>query len=173
MASEEQKPSQDASIEDVLSSIKQIVEQESGKKTPGVPQATAAQAAVLELSEMEIVAETTAVDNRPVDNIPVAEPEVVDINAFSQTGESVPVKETKPEPTPAAAKPVSGSTAKQLPEGHVHLTAIAGAKGLQVGFPVEVLAEALRPLIKDWVDSNLPDIVERLVKEELAKLADK
>jgi cell pole-organizing protein PopZ len=172
MASEEQKPSQDASIEDVLSSIKQIVEQESGKKTPGVPQSSAAQTAVLELSEMEIVAETTAVDNRPVDNIPVAEPEVVDINAFNQTGESVPVKETKPEPAPAA-KPVSGSTAKQLPEGHVHLTAIAGAKGLQVGFPVEVLAEALRPLIKDWVDSNLPDIVERLVKEELAKLADK
>ena len=162
MATEEQKPAQDASIEDVLSSIKQIVEQESGKKTPGAPQAPAAAqpaaAAVLELSEMEVMGETPVVDKSPVDKTPVAEPEVVDINAFSE-----------PAPTPKAAP----QPRQQLPEGHVHLTAIAGAKGLQVGFPVEVLAEALRPLIKDWVESNLPDIVERLVKEELAKLADK
>lgn len=161
---EEQKPAQDASIEDVLSSIKQIVEQESGKKTPGAPVVNTKAEAVLELSETEILGETRPVDNRVVDNTPVAEPEVVDINAFAQ---AAPVAASKP------AGKVQGSTSSTLPEGHVHLTAMAGARGLQIGFPVEVLAEALRPLIKDWVESNLPDIVERLVKEELAKLADK
>ena len=166
MAAEEQKPAQDATIEDVLSSIKQIVEQESGKKTPGAPVANTKAEAVLELSETEILGDVRPVDNRAVDNTPVAEPEVVDINAFAQAAPAAAPK--------LAAKPApQASTTSTLPEGHVHLTAMAGARGLQIGFPVEVLAEALRPLIKDWVESNLPDIVERLVKEELAKLADK
>tara|TARA_Y100001960_G_scaffold87049_1_gene93279 strand:+ start:1693 stop:2526 length:834 start_codon:yes stop_codon:yes gene_type:complete len=55
----------------------------------------------------------------------------------------------------------------------VALKAVPAATGLQVGFPVEVLAEALRPMIADWVEENLPSIVEKLVKEELSKLADK
>jgi len=54
-----------------------------------------------------------------------------------------------------------------------HLNALPSAEGLQVGFPMEVLAEALRPLVKGWIQNNLPEIVERLVKEELEKLADK
>lgn len=182
MAAEEQKLAQDASIEDVLSSIKQIVEQESGTKTPGVPQpfvatplpevvSEKAPESVLELSETEIMGEQA-----PVDNKHVAEPEVVDIDAFIQTGDNVATKTPSETATDVAATPKTASTKNSLPSlpgGQVHLTAMAGAKGLQVGFPVEVLAEALRPLIKDWVDSNLPDIVERLVKEELAKLADK
>ena len=55
----------------------------------------------------------------------------------------------------------------------VALKAVPSVSGLQVGFPVEVLAEALRPMIADWVEDNLPSIVEKLVKEELSKLADK
>lgn len=54
----------------------------------------------------------------------------------------------------------------------VHLSTRAGANGLEVSFPAEVLAEALRPLVKDWLADNLPDVVDRLVKEELAKLAE-
>lgn len=55
----------------------------------------------------------------------------------------------------------------------VALKAVPAASGLQVGFPVEVLAEALRPMVAGWVEENLPTIVEKLVKEELSKLADK
>lgn len=55
----------------------------------------------------------------------------------------------------------------------VALKAVPGVSGLQVGFPIEVLAEALRPMISGWIEDNLPHIVEKLVKEELSKLADK
>jgi uncharacterized protein len=55
----------------------------------------------------------------------------------------------------------------------ISLKAVPGINGLQVGFPIEVLAEALRPMVSDWVEANLPTIVEKLVKEELSKLADK
>lgn len=55
----------------------------------------------------------------------------------------------------------------------VFLPTTPSAKGLQVSFPSEVLAEALRPLVTGWIEENLADIVERLVKEELSKLVEK
>jgi cell pole-organizing protein PopZ len=40
------------------------------------------------------------------------------------------------------------------------------------GKSVEVfVAELLRPLLKDWLDRNLPAIVERVVEQEVKKLA--
>ena len=67
----------------------------------------------------------------------------------------------------------AGAAAVAAATDYKHLNALPSAEGLQVGFPMEVLAEALRPLVKGWIQNNLPDIVERLVKEELEKLADK
>jgi uncharacterized protein len=33
----------------------------------------------------------------------------------------------------------------------------------------EVVCEALRPVLKSWVDENLPDLVERLVRGEIER----
>lgn len=57
------------------------------------------------------------------------------------------------------------------PQERVNLKAIPSANSsLQVGFPLEVLAEALRPLVKDWVEENLQEVVERLVRDEIQKM---
>jgi uncharacterized protein len=38
--------------------------------------------------------------------------------------------------------------------------------------PLDEVAEAmLRPMMQDWLDNNLPGIVERLVREEIARIA--
>jgi uncharacterized protein len=38
--------------------------------------------------------------------------------------------------------------------------------------PMEEVAEAmLRPMMKDWLDNNLPNLVERLVREEISRIA--
>lgn len=65
----------------------------------------------------------------------------------------------------------SESPTVEISPSAINLPASATAAGLQIAFPSEVLAEALRPLVKSWVEQNLPDIVERLVKEELERLA--
>ncbi len=53
----------------------------------------------------------------------------------------------------------------------INLKAIPSANAsLQIGFPLEVLAEALRPMVKDWVEENLQEVVERLVREEIQKM---
>ena len=74
--------------------------------------------------------------------------------------------------TAAATEAVAKAAAEEVAK-KVFLPTTPSAKGLQVSFPAEVLAEALRPLVTDWINQNLGDIVERLVKEEISKLVDK
>ncbi|MEC8066884.1 MAG: DUF2497 domain-containing protein [Pseudomonadota bacterium] len=86
-----------------------------------------------------------------------------------------PAAEAPAEPQEQAA-PATEAVAKAAAEEvakKVFLPTTPSAKGLQVSFPAEVLAEALRPLVTDWINQNLGDIVERLVKEEISKLVDK
>lgn len=52
----------------------------------------------------------------------------------------------------------------------LELAAIPGPTGLQVALPAEVLAEALRPLISQWLSQNLPGVVEQMVREEILKI---
>lgn len=47
----------------------------------------------------------------------------------------------------------------------------ASVSGNQVTLPAEVLAMALRPMVQDWLRQNLAGVVEKLVKDELAKMA--
>lgn len=35
----------------------------------------------------------------------------------------------------------------------------------------DLLVELLRPMLKDWLDQNLPAVVERVVEQEVKKLA--
>ena len=49
--------------------------------------------------------------------------------------------------------------------------AILGQRELQVGgsdIPLEgMVREMMRPLLKEWLDQNLPYLIERLVKKEI------
>ena len=85
---------------------------------------------------------------------------------------AVEAKEEEPKQEEAKDDKPAEKPAEQAAK-QVHLKTVPGPAGLQVSFPTEVLAEALRPLVKDWLHENLPDVVDRLVKEELSKLAEK
>jgi len=37
----------------------------------------------------------------------------------------------------------------------------------------DIVRDLLRPMLKNWLDDNLPDIIERLVEKELERLAEK
>ncbi len=68
----------------------------------------------------------------------------------------------------AAAAPVVAAAA--VNGQRLELSAFKTHQGLQVGLPAEVLAEALRPMVSQWLSENLPAVVERLVRDEIAKL---
>ena len=212
---------QNASMDEILSSIRDIVKEEAEKGTdsaaaavaapdgdkPAVqepvaedavtePEPASAPAAVAEEEEDEDILELTEVveDNttRASAEAPpeAAEPAAATEEAVAAAGEEQPDPEADveaeaaeehpavaepaatPDPAPAAAPAEAATATTAAPEKRVHLNALPSAQGLQLAFPVEVLAEALRPLVRDWVSDNLPDIVERLVREELSKLVE-
>ncbi|PZP39004.1 MAG: hypothetical protein DI585_05515 [Pseudomonas fluorescens] len=65
-----------------------------------------------------------------------------------------------------AAAPVMTSKGK----ASFDLGMVDGPNGVQIAFPAEVLAMALRPMVQEWLTKNLPAVVERLVKDEISKL---
>lgn len=58
-----------------------------------------------------------------------------------------------------------------------HLRDIASEKRLHLGkgdMTIEaIVRETLKPYLKEWLDINLPDIVERVVKKEIAHVMDR
>ncbi len=99
-------------------------------------------------------------------------------------GEEVSAMETKAEPAPlpsapsaaeahdvAAPKPalVSEKTSRQVAAAFGELSdafAARSKKSLD-----EMAEEMLRPMLQDWLDNNLPTLVERLVREEIERVA--
>lgn len=55
------------------------------------------------------------------------------------------------------------------------LGSVSGARGMPLGDGAktleEIVKDLLRPMLKDWLDRNLPSLVERLVAREIAKIA--
>ena len=37
----------------------------------------------------------------------------------------------------------------------------------------DLVKDLLRPVLKQWLDANLPDMVERIVREEVERIADR
>ena len=132
----------------------------------------AEEAVATEADEGEVDIDALMAEQQAVEETP-AEPAQEEIS--EEQPEEPAAEDDLTEAVEKAMAPKQKAAAEKAPataNGVQALPAIPSAKGLQVGFPVEVLAEALRPLVQDWVAQNLPDIVERLVREEIQKLTD-
>lgn len=94
----------------------------------------------------------------------IAEPAIAKVAAPAPVAEAAApaaraaVQKTAPEARPAAPNPTLGAMAS------------AGASGN----PIEnMVSEMMRPMIKEWIDTNLPGIVERKVEAEIQQVANK
>lgn len=160
--SAEEKAEAEASVDDMVADIvaeEAPAEEVKEETTEEAPEEMLAEAA----AEADEVSEEAAeeVVEEPIEE---AEPEM----------EAAPVEEEeKPKAKRKARKKSDIDELTDAAMGKVNLNTIPTATGLQVAFPAEILAEALRPLVKDWIGENLQDIVERLVREELSKLAER
>jgi cell pole-organizing protein PopZ len=138
----------DPSMEDILASIRRILSEDDAG-APAPPDSTAADPAqpmVLTLQESMIVAEPT----QP----PSAQPPSV----------VSPVTPVAADPPP----PATGSITALL------RTLIAEREQVPVhrGGPTieDLVREEIRPLLKQWLDANLPPVVERLVRAEIERV---
>jgi cell pole-organizing protein PopZ len=191
--------SQEPTMEEILASIRRIISEDDAPAEEPTAEVAAPQAAAPEpvvSFEPEPVPEPTpmAAYEPPA---PEPEPEddaleltervdqVGDLDVYSPT---VAPASSEPEsavysPPPSSYEPVSEPISPASDEGLLSQTAATAAASAfgqlsaAIGMPhtdrtlEDVVREMLRPLLKQWLDDHLPQIVEASVREEVERIA--
>jgi hypothetical protein len=165
----DRKDTQEPSMEEILSSIRRIIadEQDEPAKRPAEPTPTAA-AAEPEEDELEL---TELVAEPPAAPPPPPPPTA----AVTPTRPPVQQPERPRMPAQDDGSLVSQTAAQASTSALARLTrAVAGDERPASGggrSVEELVVELLRPQLKEWLDQNLAPLVERVVEQEVKKLA--
>lgn len=174
------------SMEEILSSIKRIIAEEDGAtQAPRAPRRAVPQ--VVEATAPVAIAEVEeTVDDQVLeltDALP-GEPEAVAAPVQEEPVMTVPAK---PEPKPAKAAPrprVAAVAAPETPSVVMSDTSAQAARDSLVSLskllvrPEDgqsntlegLVRDMLRPMLKEWLDAHLPEIVESMVKREIDRI---
>ncbi len=168
------------SMEDILASIKRIIAEDSeavGAKTPKARRE--AMAAVV--SARPAPAEPEAAPEAAVEAAAPAAPETPEIPDVLELTSPMPEADTIPAAAAKAPTPASDPATDGLlssPAAQASRNAFAALGQLQVraeeGAPNTLdglVADLLRPMLREWLDRELPALVERLVSAEVARLS--
>ncbi len=189
---------QDQSMEDILQSIKRIIAEE-GDPAPAASNADVLELTELLAEDGSITKASSgqALPTMSIDEI-MAAPVVsapMEVPAPAPAFEPVampdfapvaPAPEPEPEPMASVAEDESlisnealSASVSALNALRDSMTAAAprpSASGIDIAFRSgttveDLVREALKPMLKDWLDHNLPALVESLVKKEISKLS--
>ena len=138
------KPGTDPSMEDILSSIRRILNEE-----PAAP-APAADSGVLILDETMMV----------------SDPAPPSLGTPSPAPQSAAPALVAPETAAAAAVSVDALVRQLVAERSTHTH--RGGPTIE-----DLVREEIRPLLKQWLDTHLPPLVERLVHAEIERLTNR
>lgn len=175
-------PEQEPSIEEILASIRQIISDDD----EGASATAAAPDPVPEPEpEPEPVPEAPKDDVLDLqDPLPEEEKPVIDMVEEVEAPAPVPAPEPEPEPVfepvavaslPADESSILGDHAKEAAmsaftklASNIALERHRTAPGVTIE---DLVRDMLQPMLREWLDDNLPGIIERLVRKELEKLA--
>ena len=178
--------SQEPTIEEILASIRRIISEDDAPPAEGEEAAPAAEpvAAAAEPEaepEPEAQAEPAAAEPEPVaaaepEPAPPVEEEALELTEKVEThGDLDVVPTTAPEP---ASEPAPASVENLVSERASTAAASAfGALSAAITMPrgdrtlEDVVRELLRPLLQQWLDDNLPAIVQQTVEAEVERIA--
>jgi len=159
-----QDPQAEPSMEEILASIRRIIsEEEQAPNAEPVLDLTQTDEPTTSHSDDDIVFE--AVEQAVIEEKPVPS--------------AAPVYEPPPTPAPTRTHAVepAGESYLAAPTTNASAAALARLAGTlkiseQPGQTVEgVVRELLKPMLKEWLDRNLPAIVEARVEAELERIA--
>lgn len=192
------KTQSEPSMEEILASIRRIISEDSktdAKKAeaPKVEPVKAKRPAedVLELTEMVsddgtvVSLKTNGKDEGAVAAPSPPEPPQQSAAATAEVDpepepepESEPEAEPEPAPPPAAADSLLSATAAAATQAAFSTLASAIDRadgGISIGVGTRTLEdlvkEVMRPLLKNWLDANLPRLTERIVRQEVERIA--
>lgn len=174
------------SMEEILASIRRIIS-EDGTPAPE-PEAQAEEPAAVDDMGFDPVPAPAAAPVLP----PAPADDVFDLTADMRMDQPAPPPpppppEPEPIPEPVAApvyqpepayEPLPADEPLMSPQTEaVAASALAGLGRLASGHRFEgdtvegLVREMMRPMLRDWMDRNLPTLVERLVEAEIERLA--
>ncbi|MEM7780473.1 MAG: DUF2497 domain-containing protein [Pseudomonadota bacterium] len=153
----------EASVEEILDSIKKVMERDSRASV-----ARARQRKVEEADEAEAVAQTSASTDE-------AEDEILDLADLELTEIVEDDHEDESTDGPLIADEVRGAMQENLAALAMLAEPPAKPQIVRSGeTSLEGLTrELLRPMLAEWLDKNLPGMVEKLVQAEIARIAGK
>lgn len=172
------KPSeQEPSIEEILASIRQIIADDDEEPAKGAAPAPApTKSDVLDLTEV--------VRDEPEEDIVVDLMDQEDV--VEEEEEYVPPPPLPPPPQPKRPVPIVHEDPEpdsSILTDHAAHAALQGFSRLAQRTPVErqshlagitledIVRDLMRPMLRDWLDQNLPPLIEKLVAKELQRLA--
>lgn len=171
------KDGQEPSMEDILSSIRRIIaddqDEPAAKPAAAVAKPKAPPPPVIEEADDEL--ELTDTVSQPVP--PPApkrkvEPEIPQMRVAAKREErpKMPVADDEDLLAKGAAQASTSALARLTravaPEDRQGI--VSGAGGMTID---QLVVDLLKPQLKDWLEQHLPGIVERVVEQEVKKLA--
>jgi len=168
------KTQQEPSMEEILASIRRIIA-DDGEQAPAADKPAAIQPQSETHPRGEEILELTE----------VVEPETAKAVPAAAAGSDWTAREPVPAPageiesSAAADRLVSDATAAASLAALSQINQIGGRKEQTMNdIPLgsgqrtieELIREMIRPLLKEWLDSNLPVLVERVVQDEVDRL---
>ncbi|MDD4616838.1 MAG: DUF2497 domain-containing protein [Alphaproteobacteria bacterium] len=157
----------DPSMEEILASIRKIISDDKSPEAAAPVEPAAEPEEVIELTQ-EIQEDGSVLDVKAQEEPPPPPP---------------PVPEPPPSPPPPPESLVSDPIASTAASTFSSLantleierlaSGMSGATFLGNGHRTleDMVIELMRPLLKDWLDKNLPAVVERLVQKEIDRIA--
>ena len=172
-------------MEEILASIRRIISEDGEEATAAASTKGADEASAEDPADEDDVLELTEVIEEVEEEPPAEEPEPVEAEAepeIAEPEEEPPVAEVAEEPEPPEEpEPEPEAIISEAPAAQA-ADAIAGLmarvqSSTQLGnadLTIEQLTkELLRPLLKEWLDANLPGMVENIVREEIERVVAK
>ena len=150
--------SSDPSMEDILASIKRIIAEDAPAPSPPTVRTARVprrdEVPTLELEDEAPPEEDVLELTRPIG------PTL----ARGSVGDSVGDRAATPDLISNVAADASRSALAAL-------SSVAGQGGAGGNALEGLVRELLRPMLRDWLDANLPAVVERLVASEIARIS--
>ena len=168
------KPGAEPSMDDILASIRKILNEDEASPGPAVKPETPAEPLLLTEEMLVTQSEAPARETAPLEAAstpamrPAATPVLPPLSpapaALSEPASAPPVSELV---APAAAAAAAASMGQLLRA----VTQERSSAIFRGGPTIEdVVREEVRPMLKEWLDNHLPGIVERAVRAEIERV---
>ena len=163
---------QEPPMEEILASIRRIISENAEDDNPAKKEAGAEPGEVLELTQM-IKEDGSMVDLSKEESEPESEPEA------EPAAEEAAAKEPTAEPESDDERLVSSDAADAASKPFADLARAAEPEPAPAAGPTfgdsgrtveDLVMELMRPMLRAWLDDNLPTLVDRLVQKEIRHL---